>query len=79
MIKEDCSAIATGCRSAWQHIKPMLPTAAGRVGFEQAAELGLLYGGDVVFILGSRIRRDPQGLIEAIQRFIKEVERCTGK
>jgi ribulose-bisphosphate carboxylase large chain len=72
MIKEDCSAVASACRSHWSHIKPILPTAAGRIGFEQVAEFGPFYGCDVVFILGGRIQQDSRGLIPATQRFVKE-------
>jgi ribulose-bisphosphate carboxylase large chain len=79
MTKEDCLAIVAVCRTPWHHIKPILPTAAGRIGFEQVAELAPLYGPDVVFILGSRIQQAPQGLIAATQQFIKEAERCTGE
>jgi ribulose-bisphosphate carboxylase large chain len=78
MTKDDCSAVAAACRSPWHHMQPMFPTAAGRMGFEQVAELGPLYGRDVVFILGSRIQQDPGDLIAATQRFVREVERCTG-
>ena len=79
MTKEECLRIAAACRSPWHHIRPMLPTAAGRIGFEQVGEFGPFYGRDVVFILGSRIQQDPQGLIAATRRFIKEVERCAGQ
>jgi ribulose-bisphosphate carboxylase large chain len=79
MTKEDCSSIAAACRTPWLHIRPILPTAAGRIGFEQVAEVGLLYGPDVVFILGSRTQKDPQGLVAATKRFVKEVERWTGE
>jgi ribulose-bisphosphate carboxylase large chain len=77
MAKEDCSAVAAACRLPWNHLKAMLPTAAGRIGFEQVAEFGPFYGRDVVFILGSRIQQDSRGLIPATQRFVKEVERST--
>jgi ribulose-bisphosphate carboxylase large chain len=77
MTKEDCSGIAAECRSPRNHLRAMLPTAAGRIGFEQVAEIGPFYGRDVVFILGSRIQQDSRGLIPATQRFVKEVERCT--
>lgn len=79
MTKEDCVAIAAACRSPWRHLRPMAPTAAGRIGFEQVAEVGPLYGRDVVFILGSRIQQDPRGLIAAIQRVVREIERCSGR
>lgn len=78
MTKDDCVAIAAACCSPWRHLRPVAPTAAGRIGFEQVAELGPLYGQDVVFILGSRIQQDPRGLTAAVQRFVKEVERCSG-
>jgi ribulose-bisphosphate carboxylase large chain len=77
MTKEDCLAVAAACRLPWNHLKAVLPTAAGRIGFEQVAEFGPFYGRDVVFILGSRIQQDFRGLIPATQRFVKEVERCT--
>ena len=77
MSKEDCVAIAAASRCSWRHLQPMCPTAAGRIGFEQVAELGPFYGRDVVFILGSRIQQDLRGLIAATQRFVKEVERCS--
>ncbi|WP_447600404.1 RuBisCO large subunit C-terminal-like domain-containing protein [Nitrospira sp. Nam80] len=77
MMKEDCVAIAAACRSPWHRFRPMFPTAAGRIGFEQVAELGPFYGRDVVFILGSRIQQDSRGLIAATQRFVKDVERCS--
>lgn len=77
MTKESCSAIVTACRSPWQHVRPMVPTAAGRIGFEQVTELAPLYGRDVIFILGSRIQQDSAGITAATQRFMKEIERCS--
>jgi hypothetical protein len=78
MTKEDCVAIAAASRSPWHYLRPMAPTAAGRIGFEQVAELGSLYGPDVVFILGSRIQEDPRGLVAAAQRFVNEIGRRSG-
>ena len=77
MTKEDCSTVASVCRSPWRHIQPIVPAAAGRIGFEQVAELAQFYGSDVVFILGSRIQQDSRDLPAATERFMKEVERCT--
>lgn len=78
MTKEDCLAVAVACRSPWHHIRPLVPTAAGRIGIERVAELEALYGRDVLFIVGSRIQQDPRGLLAATQQFMNEVERCTG-
>jgi ribulose-bisphosphate carboxylase large chain len=77
MTKEDCSTVASVCRSPWRHIQPIVPAAAGRIGFEQVAQLAKFYGSDVVFILGSRIQQDSRDLPAATERFMKEVERCT--
>ena len=60
MAKEDCMAIAAACRSSWHHLRPVCPTAAGRIGFEQVAELEPLYGRDVVFILAAGSSRIPE-------------------
>jgi ribulose-bisphosphate carboxylase large chain len=78
MTQESCATVAAACRSPWRHIRPTAPTAAGRIGLEQVAELGSQYGRDVIFILGSRIQQDPDGITAATQRFVGEVARCTG-
>lgn len=76
MVKDDCAALARACRTGWRHIRPMAPTAAGRIGLPDIPEFVSFYGRDVVFILGSRIQKDPLGLVAATQRFVRELHRC---
>ncbi|BFU96420.1 MAG: Ribulose 1,5-bisphosphate carboxylase, large subunit [Nitrospira sp.] len=78
MMKDDCAALARTCRAAWRHIRPIAPTAAGRIGASDIPEFVSFYGRDVVFILGSRIQKDPLGLMTATQHFVRELHRYTG-
>ncbi len=78
MTKADCAALARTCRAPWKHIRPMAPTAAGRIGAPDIEDFASIYGRDVVFILGSRIQKDPLGLVTATQQFIRELHRCAG-
>lgn len=78
MTRDDCAALARACRTAWEHVRPMAPTAAGRIGTPNIAEFTTFYGRDVVFILGSRIQADPLGLAAATERFVRELHRCAG-
>ena len=77
MTRGDCSAVAACSRAPWRHLKPTMPTAAGRIAHDHVAELGSLYGRDVLFILGSRVQQDPAGVVAATRRFVSEIERTT--
>ncbi len=76
--REDCEAIAVSCGRSWGSLKPIFPTAAGRMGVERVKEMVEVYGPDVVFVLGSHVRRYPEGFARACRQFVAEVERCTG-
>ena len=73
--REDCLAIATACRAQWGPLKPTLPTAAGRMWLGRVEEMHKDFGPEVVFILGSQVQREPDGFVQACQRFLSEVER----
>ena len=53
----------------------MFPTAAGRMNASRLHEMMTLYGSDVVFILGSDIRRDPTQIRDACGTFLRVIER----
>ncbi|HMU53871.1 MAG TPA: RuBisCO large subunit C-terminal-like domain-containing protein [Nitrospira sp.] len=78
MTKDDCAVLARTCRTAWGRVRPMAPTAAGRIGASDIPEFTSFYGRDVVFILGSRIQKDPLGLVAATRHFVRELHRCAG-
>ena len=75
LSQEDCHDIGSACVQPWTNIKPIFPTAAGRMGEHRIAEMIDLYGHNVVFILGSQVRLDPAGVIETSRRFMTHIER----
>ncbi len=73
IAREDCGRIAAATAAPWGPLKPIFPTAAGRMGFDRIKEMCDLYGNDVLFILGSHIQRDADGLVTACRRFLHAV------
>ena len=67
----DCRGIADACRTQLGSLFPMLPTAAGRMNASRIDEMMTLYGADVVFILGSDLRRDPTNIRAACRDFLR--------
>ena len=75
MSKDDCVAVAAGCRQRWNHLLPVMPAVGGRVAIDRIAELRAALGQDVVFVLGSRIQQDPRGVVTAIEELQRELAR----
>lgn len=75
ITREDCRAIAKTCGESWGNLKPIFPTAAGRMGFERVLEMCEFYGQDLLFILGSSIQQHRSGLVKACRLFMDEVSR----
>ncbi len=73
ITREDCGRIAAATAVPWGPLKPIFPTAAGRMGFDRIKDMCDLYGNDVLFILGSRVQRDAGGLVNACRRFLHAV------
>ncbi|HXF94378.1 MAG TPA: RuBisCO large subunit C-terminal-like domain-containing protein [Nitrospiraceae bacterium] len=73
IAREDCGRIAAATAVPWGPLKPIFPTAAGRMGFDRIKDMCELYGNDVLFILGSRIQWDADGLVNACRRFLHAV------
>ncbi|MCW5798756.1 MAG: hypothetical protein KIT40_09675 [Nitrospira sp.] len=72
--QEDCRHIALSCQGHLGSCLPMFPTAAGRMDASRIHEMIALYGTDVVFVLGSDLRRDPTRIRTACQEFIQLLE-----
>ena len=66
----DCRDIARSCRSRLGACPQTFPTAAGRMESSRIREMLALYGTDVVFVLGSDLRRDPTRIQTACQEFV---------
>lgn len=52
LSKENCRHIASETGLPWEHVRPIFPTAAGRIGGDRIKEVEELYGKDVVIIVG---------------------------
>ncbi|MCC2642506.1 MAG: rlp [Nitrospira sp.] len=72
--QNDCRQIAESCRRPLGHCRPIFPTAAGRMAAHRIQELALFYGPDLVYILGSDLRRDPQSIRSACREFLRQLE-----
>ena len=72
--EKDCRQIAAACRRALGGCPPILPTAAGRMTASRIREMVTLYGSDLVFILGSDLRREPTHIRSACLDFLRLVE-----
>ena len=77
MSKQECLAVAAGCRQHWDHLLPAMPAVGGRVGIDRVAELRRTLEEDVVFVLGSRIQQDAGGVTSAIEAFQRELARSS--
>lgn len=77
VTRDDCRAIAKACGESWGNLKPIFPTAAGRMGFERVLEMCEFYGQDLLFIVGSSIQQHRAGLVKACRLFMSEVARHT--
>lgn len=69
--QDDCRNIAEACRRSLGARLPIFPTAAGRMEASRIAEMMRVYGRDLVFILGSDLRRDPARISHACRTFIR--------
>ena len=77
VTQADCRGIAQACRTELGTLSPTFPTAAGRMNASRIEEMMALYGSDVVFILGSEIRRDPTQIRDACRTFLHVIERTS--
>ncbi|MGH7206218.1 MAG: RuBisCO large subunit C-terminal-like domain-containing protein [Nitrospiraceae bacterium] len=72
---EDCRKISTEARNPWGHLKPMFPTAAGRINAERVSEMGAFYEQEVIIILGSGITQLGADVIAACKTIMDLVAR----
>lgn len=69
MSQQDCLSIAQRCLESWGALHPTMPAIGGRIGPERLSELQTVLGSDVVFIVGSRIQKHPEGIQAAVRAF----------
>ena len=71
----DCRQIAASCRRSLGPCPPIFPTAAGRMTSSRIHEMAMLYGQDLIYILGSDVRREPHQMRTACLQFVGMVEK----
>lgn len=76
MSQDDCRSVARAAGEPWHQLKPIFPSAAGRMGASRLREICLFHGPDVLFVLGSSIQADPAGLVAACRAFMDELARA---
>ena len=69
MSHQECVSVAATCRQSWGHLRSTMPAVGGRIGTERLAELNVSLGRDTIFILGSRLQKEPSGIASTIQAF----------
>lgn len=67
MSQQECLSVATACRQPWGRLRSTMPAVGGRIGAERLAELSVPLGQDTIFVLGSRLQKEPGGTVAAIQ------------
>ena len=73
--REDCRKIAAEAVSPWGNLKPMFPTAAGRMNIERVREMCAFYGQDIVIILGSGLTQPSADVVVACKIILNVVAR----
>ena len=73
---EDCRKIEAEAGTPWGHLKPIFPTAAGRMNAERVSEMCAFYGQEVVIILGSGIIHPGRDVVAACKTILDLVARC---
>jgi ribulose-bisphosphate carboxylase large chain len=73
--RQDCAAIAAGCRQPLGPILPSLPAPGGGLGFHNFAELISFYGADAVFLIGGGLFRHNPDLSRSVAELLALVER----
>jgi ribulose-bisphosphate carboxylase large chain len=72
--REDCCSLAEGTDCEMGHIKPIFPTPAGGMSLERVPELGMVYGREVIFLIGAGLVKHSPDLVENCRYFKQLVE-----
>jgi ribulose-bisphosphate carboxylase large chain len=72
--REDCCSLAQGTGCEMGPIKPIFPTPAGGMSLERVPELGMVYGREVIFLIGAGLIKHSPNLVENCRYFKQLVE-----
>lgn len=71
--REECLAIAAGCREPFGGWRPILPVPAGGMSLQRVPELLECYGQEAVFLVGGGLFADGPDLAGTARRFLRLV------
>jgi ribulose-bisphosphate carboxylase large chain len=74
LSRENCRHIASETALPWGHVRPIFPTAAGRISRDRIKEVVELYGKDVVIIVGGGLLQGGPDITSSCQALMKQVE-----
>ena len=74
MSKEDCRHIAAETDVPWGHLRPIFPTAAGRITSDRIKEAAAFYRNDVVLIVGGGLAHGEPDITLTCQTLMKQIE-----
>lgn len=77
LSKEDCRHIASETALSLGHMRPIFPTAAGRISGDRIKEAVELYGQDVVFIVGGGLLQEGPDITATCKRLMGQVHRLS--
>lgn len=69
MSQQACVSVSMTCRQPWGSLRSTMPAVGGRIGPERLHDLGATLGRDTIFVLGSRLQKEPGGIASAMQAF----------
>ena len=65
--REECAAIAAGCRAPLQGLRPSLPGPGGGMNFHNCREMIAFYGNDAIFLMGGGLFRHNPDLTQSVR------------
>jgi ribulose-bisphosphate carboxylase large chain len=79
MTQDDCRQIATETAVPWGGLKPIFPTAAGRIHLDSVRELFGVYQNEMVIVVGGEILQPGKEVVTTCRELVEQVTRLTNK
>ena len=79
VTQEDCRQIASETAVPWGDLKPIFPTAAGRMDLARLQELIEIYQAEMVIVVGGALLQPDKDVVTACREFMQEAEHCNAK
>lgn len=75
VTQDDCRQIASETARPWGSLKPIFPTAAGRIRIDSISQLSDVYENEVVIVVGGEVLRPGNEGVTSCKTFVDQVER----